>query len=132
MRLYFENAVGRLFTPSNGYVRLEYKNGVRRLEELQAILHHASKLLELTQVNKLLCDQRHMREFTSVESQWIVQYWQKRVVEQERPLYGAILTPHNVFARLSINSLMAEAKTAALTFRTFDNEAAALAYLQVS
>jgi hypothetical protein len=45
-------------------------------------------------------------------------------------VYGAVILPEDEFARLSVNQVMQEAQAAALTYRLFDNEAAAVAWLK--
>jgi len=41
-----------------------------------------------------------------------------------------VIVPNDVFARLSVSQVMSEAKTAALTYRLFDSEAAAQEWLR--
>jgi hypothetical protein len=129
LRLYFENAVGRVMEHPEGYVRVEYKPGARNLSDLQAFLHHTGQLLQLRGWRKLLGDQRLMAPFDEVESKWIVEYWLERFNQQQTSLYGAILVPQDVFARLSVNNVMHEARAAALTYRMFNSETDALAWL---
>lgn len=44
-------------------------------------------------------------------------------------MYGAVLVPDDVFARLSVNNVMHEAQAAALTYRMFTTEDEARAWL---
>ncbi|UYZ59729.1 hypothetical protein [Hymenobacter latericus] len=128
LRLYFENPVGRVLEHPGGFAVVLYHPGKRKLHHLQAFLTHTSRLLQLRNWNKLLGDQRLMAPFTDEESQWIVGYWLSQE-RQDSTIYGAVLLPNDVFARLSVNNMMHEAKAAALTYRMFDNEPDAIAWL---
>jgi hypothetical protein len=51
--------------------------------------------------------------------QWAIEFW----LSSERRttvLYGAVLLPHDVFARLSISQIMHEVKAAAMTCRLLE------------
>ncbi len=129
LRLYFEKAVGCLLENPKGYVVVEYKAGPRKLNELQAFLHHASQVLARNKWHKLLGDQRLMLPFTPEESQWITEYWLSAAQLRTDRVYGAVLLPHDVFARLSASQLMHDAKASAMTYRLFHEQAEAEAWL---
>ncbi|QIX60218.1 hypothetical protein FY528_01130 [Hymenobacter lutimineralis] len=129
MRLYFENPVGRVLEHPDGYAYIQYHPGPRKLHHLQAFLTHTSQLLRLRNWNKLLGDQRQMAPFTPEESEWIVDYWLS-AKNQGSSVYGAVLLPEDVFARLSVNNMLQEAKAAALTYRMFSSEADAIVWLR--
>jgi hypothetical protein len=42
-----------------------------------------------------------MAPFTPEETEWIADYWQTKRPKRPDLLYGAMLLPHDVFARLS-------------------------------
>jgi hypothetical protein len=131
LRLYFENPVGRLFEqPAGGYVVVEYHPGPRKLSELQAFLTHAGHLLQRQDWHKLLGDQRHMAPFTPEEITWVTGFWLTSAQRRTKVLYGAVLLPHDVFARLSVSQVMSEAKAADMTYRLFDSQETAAAWLQ--
>lgn len=130
LRLYFENTVGRIWEHPDGYALVQYHAGPRKLAHLQAFLTHTGKLLQLRGWHRILGDQRLMAPFTEEESRWIVDYWLSHD-NQRSEVHGAILVPQDVFARLSLSNVMHEAKAAALTYRMFDNEAAAVAWLRL-
>ena len=126
LRLYFENPVGRLLEqPEGQYVVVEYHAGVRQLLELQAFLTHAGQLLQRHGWYKLLGDQRRMSPFTPEEAQWVTEYWLTSAQRRTDVLYGAVLLPHDVFARLSVSQVMTEARAAAMTYRFFEDVEAA-------
>ncbi|WP_048825716.1 hypothetical protein [Hymenobacter sp. DG25B] len=125
-RIYFENLVGSLLEHPDGYAIVQYNAGKRTLSDLQAFLTHASQLLHTRNWNRLLADQTAMAPFTDEERDWVKKYWLAR---NDRPMFGAIVLPEDVFARLSVNNLVSEAESAALTYRVFDNTIDAAAWL---
>ncbi len=130
LRLYYENSVGRLLEqPAGQYVVVQYHPGPRKLNELQAFLTHAGQLLSRQGWHKLLGDQRLMAPFTPEEIAWVTEYWLTSAQRRTSELYGAVLLPHDVFARLSVSQVMNEAKAAAMTYRLFDNDAEAATWL---
>jgi hypothetical protein len=129
-KLYFENPVGRVLEHPDGYVIFQYHAGKRQLSELQALLTHTRNLLVRNNWYRLLGDQRLMAPFTEEESAWIVDYWLDRSRQGPHGLYGAVLLAHDVFARLSNDQVMHEAKAAALTYRVFNREETAVAWLR--
>jgi hypothetical protein len=128
--LYFENAAGRLLEHPDQYVVFQYKAGPRKFSDLQALLTHTGILLRRHNWHKLLGDQRLMAPFTPEESQWIVEYWLDTRHQRTGGIYGAVLLAHDVFARLSMNQVMHEAQAAAMTYRLFEDEAEAAAWLR--
>jgi hypothetical protein len=69
-----------------------------------------------------------MAPFTEEERVWIVDYWMNRASGGNQ-MYGAVLVPRDVFARLSVSQMMSEAREAALTYRLFEDEISAAAWL---
>ena len=129
-KLYFENSVGRLLEHPEGYVVFEYKPGKRKLTDLQALFVHTRNLLERNQCHRLLADQRLMTPFTKEESVWVAEYWLDGSRQRPGGLYGAILLAQDVFARLSMDQVMHEAKASTVTYRLFDKFDDAVAWLQ--
>lgn len=127
-RLYFENPVGRLLEHPDGYAIVAYNAGKRKLSDTQAFLTHASQLLQARGWRKMLGDQHLMSPFTEEERLWIQNFWVSRT-SQGATIYGAVILPQDVFARLSVNLVMSDAQQAALNYRLFDNEADAKAWL---
>lgn len=129
-RLYFNNPVGRVWEHPDGYAHVVYEPGPRELHHLQAFLTHTGQLLRLRDWHKLFGDQRLMSPFTPEESQWIVDYWLTAEQRGTYTIYGAVLLPQDVFARLSVSQIMTEARAAALTYRMFDSEETAQEWLR--
>ena len=127
--IYFENAVATLREHPDGYVVFAYKPGKRELTDLQAILTHLRNLLNRRNWYKILGDQRLMSPFTEEENAWIIEYW--LTVTRQRPggIYAAVLLANDVFARLAANQLRHENRESALTYRLFEHELEAAAWL---
>jgi len=123
--LYFQNPVGRLLEHPQGYAVVEYQPGPRQLSDLQGLLAQLVRLLTQRGWDRVLADQRLMQPYTPEESEWIRANWLTRGVI----FRGAILLPHDVFARLASSQLVHEAKAANLSYRLFEEPAAALAWL---
>jgi hypothetical protein len=119
--VYFQNAVARLLEHPHGYAVVEYQPGPRRLPDLQGLLSQLAHLLTQRRWNRVLADQRQMQPFTPEESEWIRAHWLTRGTQ----FHGAILLPHDVFARLASSQLVFEAKAASLSYRLFDEQATA-------
>lgn len=130
LRIYFENAVGKLLEHPDGYAVVQYKPGKRKYDELLAFLTHVGTLLQARGWYKILGDQRDMTAFTEEERQWITDNWLKNAGSRSRPVYAAVLLAHDVFARLSMNLVMTEAKETAMTYRLFEEGDAAVQWLQ--
>jgi hypothetical protein len=124
--LYFQNPVGRLLEHPQGYAVVEYQPGPRQLSDLQGLLAQLVRLLTQRGWDKVLADQRLMQPYTPEESEWIRANWLTRGVV----FRGAILLPHDVFARLASSQLVHEAKAASLSYRLFEEPADAVAWLQ--
>lgn len=123
--LYFQNPVGRLLEHPQGYAVVEYRPGPRQLADLQGLLAQLVRLLTQRGWDKVLADQRLMQPYTPDESEWIRANWLTRGVV----FRGAILLPHDVFARLASSQLVHEAKAASLSYRLFEELATAEAWL---
>ena len=123
--LYFQNPVARLLEHPQGYAVVEYRPGPRQLSDLQGLLAQLVRLLTQRGWDKVLADQRLMQPYTPEESEWIRANWLTRGVV----FRGAILLPHDVFARLASSQLVHEAKAANLSYRLFEEQAAAEVWL---
>lgn len=126
LSLYFQNAAGRLLEHPHGCAVVEYQPGPRQLPALQELLGQVASLLTQRRWRKVLADQRLMQPFTPEESEWIRANWLTRGIT----FHGAILLPHNVFARLASSQLVHDAKANNLSYRLFEDLAAAEAWLR--
>lgn len=130
IKLYFENSAGRLLEHPEGFVVVQYKAGKRRFEELQVFLTNAKELLQQRGWYKLLGDQREMTAYTEQERAWITDNWLNKPTRAGQPYYAAILLSHDVFARLSMNLIINEARESGMVYRLFEEEVPATAWLR--
>lgn len=129
-RLYFENPAGRVLEHPDGYAVFQYFPGERKLTDLQALLTHTGLLLKRHNWNQLLGDHRVMSHHTPAESEWIVEYWLDSSRYGEDGIYGAILLAQHEFAQVPADQADQELKAEALTYRLFDKEENAVAWLK--
>ncbi|OGX87920.1 hypothetical protein BEN47_10355 [Hymenobacter lapidarius] len=128
-RLYFENAVGRLYEHPDGYALFQYNDGKRTLSELQGLLSHLRNVLERNRWYRFLTDQRQLAPFTPEEIDWLVGHWRDTAAQHPAGLYGAVVMSHNVFTRLAMGQIVQQANTATMHFRRFETEAEATTWL---
>lgn len=131
MRLYFENPAGRLLEHPDGYALVQYTAAPRNFAVFQAFLTHTHHLLRRRGWHKMLADQRLMPPFTDEERQWIGQDWLARSASEGYALFGAIIIPTDVYARLTQDLAMNPVQqNSALTYRLFTTEDEATAWLR--
>ncbi|MBH8559874.1 hypothetical protein [Hymenobacter negativus] len=131
MRLYFENPVGRLLEHPDGYALVQYTEAPRDFAVFQAFLTHTHHLLRRHGWHKMLADQRYMAPFTDEERQWIGQDWLARSASDGYALFGAIIIPTDVYARLALDQVMSTMlQQSALTYRLFATEEEATEWLR--
>ncbi len=128
--LYFENSIGRIWEEPQQFLRLEYRGGARDVAQFRALLGHVSQALVRHGWSTILVDQREMSPYTATEQDWLSNEWLPRAVNECGYRFGAVLIAHDVFARLAMNQLVLSSRSLAHTYRTFDTEAAAVAWLE--
>ncbi len=114
----------------DGYALVAYNDGPRDFATFQAFLTHTSQLLRRHNWHKMLADQRKMQPYSDEERSWINDYWLRQKAIDGYLLYGALLVPRDVFARLALNLVLNDSQQSALTYRLFDEEAEAVAWLR--
>jgi hypothetical protein len=129
LRIYYENRVGRLIDGSLGFARLIYHGGVRKEEEFKAFLGHTVRLLARRGDGRLLVDQRLMAPFTPSEQQFVVEQWLPRTIEEGGYRYCAVLLANDVFSRLAMATVVTAVRELPLTYRQFEDESEAIAWL---
>jgi SpoIIAA-like len=127
--LYFENSIGRVWEEPAGYLRLEYKLGPREAVQFRALLTHAAQALSRRHWSNILVDQRQMSPFTPDEQTWMTGEWLPKAVHEHGYRHGAVLVAHNVFARLAMTQLVFGTRDLPHTYRTFDSEDEAVAWV---
>jgi hypothetical protein len=96
--------------------------------EWQTLLGHAKQLLARRGWHKVLGDHRHLVDFTEAELSWLTDYW-LQLPQPRRVLIGAVLVPAAVYAGLAPEMRAEQAQVGAMTYRLFDDPAAAEAWL---
>ncbi|HEX8506206.1 MAG TPA: hypothetical protein VF630_12625 [Hymenobacter sp.] len=127
--LYFENSIGRIWEEPGEYLRLEYRPGVREAMQFRALLTHTAHALARQGWSKILVDQRSMAPFSPSEQDWMTNEWLPRAVAESGYRYGAILVAEDVFARLATNQFVMASRKLPHTYRTFEKEGEATAWL---
>ncbi|WP_157781131.1 hypothetical protein [Hymenobacter sedentarius] len=64
------------------------------------------------------------------ECTWIGKFWLASSQSDGYELYGAVVIPSDVFARPSVNLVMNDSQHSALTYRLFEGEEEAEAWLR--
>ncbi|MBD2767590.1 hypothetical protein IC235_06760 [Hymenobacter sp. BT664] len=129
MRLYFENSVGRVLEHPDGYALVRYAAGQRDFAFFRAFLTHTGHLLRRYGWHQLLADQRATAPFTDEERTWVHEYWRARSERGGDELHSAVILPQGLLNRLSPTLLMNDSQPSALTYRLFEAEAEAVAWL---
>ena len=127
--IYFENNVGRIWEEPDAYLRLEYRPGPREELQFRALLNHLAQALSRRGWDSILVDQQAMTPFSPEEQAWMVSHWLPRAVRENGYRYGAVVVAHNVFARLAMTQLILGSKDLPHTYRTFENDVEAAAWL---
>jgi hypothetical protein len=127
--VYFQNAVGRLLEHPAGYIVFQYNPGKRPMASFQALVAHTGLLLRRNRWHRILADQRLMTPFTNEESAWVQNYWLDPANQPPGGLFAAAVLANDVFARLATGLMRQEVQSPVLTYRVFDNEVSAVAWL---
>lgn len=127
--IYFENSVGRIWEEPHAYLRLEYRPGPREELQFRALLTHLAQALVRRGWDSILVDQQAMVPFSPDEQAWMGSQWLPRAVHESGYRYGAVVMAHNVFARLAMTQLVLGSRDLPHTYRTFENDADAVAWL---
>ncbi|AWM34296.1 hypothetical protein [Hymenobacter nivis] len=127
--VYFENAVGRVWEEPLHYLRLDYYAAPREEVAFRALLTHALHALVRRGWGKMLIDQRKMAPYSDAERAWMLDEWLPRAIREGGYRYGAVVLAENPFARVSMTRLSLAARELGNTYKTFDTEADAAAWL---
>ena len=127
--LYFENSSGRIWEEPGSFVRMEYGAGAREAAAFRALLTHAVQALARRQWSGILVDQRAMTPLTNAEQDWMSTEWLPRAVAEYGYRHGAVLVAKDVFARLAMHHFVVASRGLNHTYRPFESEAEAVAWL---
>ncbi|WP_045689441.1 hypothetical protein [Hymenobacter sp. AT01-02] len=128
--VYFENTIGRLLEHPDGYAVIRYHAGKRTATDFQSFLLHLGRLLRRRNWYKMLADHRASAPFTEEERQWLSSHWLAVSQANQQEMVAALLLPEDVFARLSMNLIMHDAREGALIYHIFNDETEATTWLR--
>ncbi|WP_324674834.1 hypothetical protein [Hymenobacter sp. GOD-10R] len=129
MRIYYENRVGYSSEDPLGFARLTYQRGLRKGDELRSLLGHTTRLIARRGDGRLLIDQRLMTPFTPDEQHFVMQEWLPLTILEGGYRFGAVILAQDVFARLATATVVTAVRNLPMTYRYFDTESQAIAWL---
>jgi len=128
--VFFTNAAGRLLADPEGFVRAYWTTQPRTLADTQALFASMSAALAQRGWSRILVNQVSMRPFSPAEQQWVAQEWLPGAVQQSGYRSGAVVLSTDIYARLATSFITTSVGGLPLRYRSFDQEAEALAWLR--
>lgn len=128
--VFFENNAGQVLAQPAGYLHVRWSAQPRTFAETQAVLQHLSQGLQHYGWSKALSNQLIMPPFSTEEQAWITQQWLPHAVREAGYRAGAILLASNLYARLATAFVTTSVQGLPMRYRSFDQEADAIAWLQ--
>ena len=125
----FENAAGRLAEDPREFLRVCWGPGPRSLTDTGALFSTITKALQRRGWSRIFVDQVHMTPFTTQEQLWVAQEWLPHAVREGGYRCGAVLVSANMYARLATAFITTSVQGLPVRYRSFDDEAAAVAWL---
>lgn len=125
----FENNAGRLAVDSTGFLRTTWDSRARTLADTQGLFEAMLRGLQQRRWNRILINQVQMMPFTQAEQQWVSQSWLPRAVAEGGYRFGAVVVSPDVLVRLATAFVTTNVQGLPLTYRTFDTDAQATAWL---
>ncbi|GAB3842575.1 hypothetical protein [Hymenobacter jeollabukensis] len=126
---YFANAAGSLSLDPAGFLRAHWSRGPRRLADTQALFEHMAQALREHGWGRILINQVEMPPFTTQEQEWVARHWLPRAVQQAGYRFGAVVVSPQVLTRLATAYITTSVQGLPLTYRSFDRDADAAAWL---
>ena len=120
---------GQVYADPAGFVRINWSGQSRTFAETQAMLNTAAATLARYGWGRILVDQTHMRPFSPQEQLWVAEEWLPAAVQQSGYRFGAVVVSTNVLTRLATAYVTTSFADLPLRYRSFDDEAAAVAWL---
>jgi len=128
--VFFTNVAGRLLTDPEGFVRAYWTTEPRTLADTQALFTSMSTALAQWGWSRILVNQVSMRPFSAAEQQWVAQEWLPQAVQHSGYRHGAVVVSTDIYARLATSLITTNVGGLPLRYRSFDQEAEALAWLR--
>ena len=126
--LIFSNTAGRLLADPANFLRAHWSDQPRTLADTQALFTNMTQALLRRGWSRILVNQVTMPSFSPAEQQWISQEWLPHAV-QSGYRYGAIVVSTDTYARLATAFITTNVGGLPLRYRSFDEEAQAIAWL---
>lgn len=128
--LFYKNAAGQLLLDPAGFLRAYWGAQPRTLADTQALFEHMAKALQRYGWTRILVNQVQMSPFTPAEQQWIAEHWLSAAVQDSGYRFGAVVVASDIFTRLATAFITTNISDLPLRYRSFDDEAAAEAWLR--
>jgi hypothetical protein len=125
---YFKNNAGSLSEEPAGFLRVVWTSNPRQLSETQTLFTHMLHALQRNHWSRILINQVDMPPFSLEEQKWVAQEWLP-LAGQTGYRYGAVVVSHNVMVRLATAYITTHVLGRPLTYRSFEVEAEATAWL---
>lgn len=126
----FHNAAGQLREDPTGFLYTRWAAQPRTLADTQALFSRMSEALRQRGWCKILINQVELRPFSPDEQQWITQQWLPQAVREGGYRYGAVVVSHDAYTRLATAYITTSVGGLPLRYRSFDEEAQAIAWLR--
>lgn len=125
----FQNAAGRLLDDPQGFLRVYWGSRPRQPGQAQELFTRMADALRRRGWSRILVQQTDMQPFTPDEQQWIAQTWLPYAVQEAGYRYGAVVVSRHVLTRLATAYVTTNVRGLPLTYRSFESEAEAEAWL---
>ncbi|QJX46651.1 hypothetical protein HMJ29_06745 [Hymenobacter taeanensis] len=129
MKLCFENAAGRLLEDPLGFMQVNWAMQPRTLADVKALFTQMALSLQQRRWGRILVDQSQMPPFSQEEQRWIAEQWLPAAVQSSGYRYGAVVVSQDVFTRLATAYITTHVQGLPLTYRSFETETEARAWL---
>ena len=127
--LLFTNSAGQLLADPAGFLRVNWGRDARSLAATQALFEQVLAALQRHRWSCILINQTAMLPFSPVEQQWVSTDWLPRAVREGGYRHGAVVVSPAVLVRLATAFVTTNVQGLPLTYRTFDTDAQATAWL---
>ncbi|TGD77825.1 hypothetical protein [Hymenobacter wooponensis] len=129
MRIYFENAAGRLLEDPAGFLQAHWAPTPRTFTDLKALFTHMALCMQQRKWGRILINQRGMLPFSPEEQRWVAEQWLPEAVRTAGYRFGAVVVSESVLARLATAYITTHVQGLPLTYRSFESEEEAKAWL---
>ncbi|GAB2944318.1 hypothetical protein GCM10027048_06360 [Hymenobacter coalescens] len=128
--VYFENMAGRLLEDPAGFLRVEWRSEPRPPGAARELFDQMGLALRQHGWSRILINQGQMQPFSREEQQWVTEHWLPNTVREAGYRFGAVVVSSSVLTRLATAYITTHVQGLPLTYRSFDSDAAAAAWLE--